>query len=822
MMLLSVPALADQSEFEVREVILFGDMECFKIRTPHATYFYGKRGAGLASLLDADGNDWISYRHGGKAQGEYRGLPKCGQPVKYFHCGYGFGQYATSNIFTSTIEVDKPGHIRIKSVTQQQDAEGAWDFYPTHATFTLLRIPTDRYWFLYEGTPGGRLDTDAQSGHDVAIRPNGLRTPLGEPWKQVVPWVAFDAVESQSSLFLVNHQPSSLVDSYVAWPYKASASEPLHQMTVFGFGRPDWQDPAQHTPPPGPLPAVFSIGFTHETEPSNIVTHLTQLGLIGQRGTQQVIAANERYTNDAQTRRRFEQAALTSPGDALAGKKLFFDQARTKCANCHRVGDQGGSVGPALTQIGGKFDRPHLIESLLEPSRQIVEGYRTTRLLLSSGEVVSGIIKERSEERIRLLDAAGKVIEVESTRVEQENIGDISLMPEGVATGISLQEFTDLIAYLESLRGDKEKMGSGTIGPIRLPEGFQVQTVVTGMTGAVALETLPDGRILICEQTGGLRVIKDGQLLVKPFVELPVHVEWERGLIGVTVDPNFPEQPYVYVCYVAKDPYPHHVVSRLIADGDTARPGSEQILLRGDDQRQLGGKVPAGHQGGALHFGPDRCLYIGIGEQTAGLPAQKLDTFQGKLLRIHADGSIPTDNPFYDSTEGKYRAIWAYGLRNPFTFAFHPRTGDLLINDVGGEFEEINRGQAAANYGWPTIDHGPTQDPQYVGPIHVYPQSSIGGGLFVPEGSPWAKKYHGKYLFADFVQGWIGSIDPQVADAVTTNAAETFATGLRRPVDMRLGADGSLYVLLRNAWVIDDKFEPGTSSLLRISSLLPR
>src|SRR5215470_13324503 len=88
-------------EIHVSEVTLFGDMECFRVETPAATYLYGKRGAGFASILDPDGHDWISYRHGGKALGEYRGLPKCGQPVKFFHCGYGFGQYTNDNNFTS-------------------------------------------------------------------------------------------------------------------------------------------------------------------------------------------------------------------------------------------------------------------------------------------------------------------------------------------------------------------------------------------------------------------------------------------------------------------------------------------------------------------------------------------------------------------------------------------------------------------------------------------------------------------------------------------------------------------------------------------------
>jgi glucose/arabinose dehydrogenase len=279
----------------------------------------------------------------------------------------------------------------------------------------------------------------------------------------------------------------------------------------------------------------------------------------------------------------------------------------------------------------------------------------------------------------------------------------------------------------------------------------------------------------------------------------------------VTVAPGFPEQPDVFVCYVTKEPYPHHRVSRFTVEGDVADPGSEQVLLEGDDQRKLGGNVPAGHQGGALHFGPDGKLYIGIGEQTAETPAQELDTFQGKILRINPDGSIPEDNPFLATTSGKYRAIWAMGCRNPFTFAFQAQSGTMLINDVGGKYEEINRGRAGANYGWPAVDHGPTQDARFASPVYYYPQASIAGGDFAPDDLTWPVRFRGRYFFADFVHGWIKSFDPQ-----RPGRAEDFVTGLRRPVDLRFAPDGSLYVLLRNAWVIDGKFQPGTGSLLRI------
>jgi putative heme-binding domain-containing protein len=471
-------------------------------------------------------------------------------------------------------------------------------------------------------------------------------------------------------------------------------------------------------------------------------------------------------------------------------------------------------VGPDLTQIGGKFDRPHLIESLLEPSRQIVEGFRSSTVITRDGRSLAGIVSRASDASIQLVDAEGRQHRFEPNEIETVAPSLLSLMPEGIADAITQTEFADLIAYLETLRTGEAKFGAGVSGPISVPSGFDVTVIATGLTGATAMETLGDGRILVCEQTGNLRVIKNGKLLDEPFVSLEVDTNWERGLIGVTVAPDFPRDPYVYVCYVAKTPFPHHHISRFRADCDRAVAGSEEILLVGDDQRKLGGNVPAGHQGGGLHFGADGKLYVGIGEQTAEMPAQRLDTFQGKILRINRDGSIPQDNPFFEKATGKYRAIWAIGCRNPFTFSIQPSTGYLFINDVGGKYEEINRGVAGANYGWPLVDHGPVDNPTYIGPVHIYPQASISGGDFAPAALDWGEAFSGRYFFADFVHGWIKTIDP-----ASPSTADSFATGLRRPVDLRFADDGSLYVLLRNAWVIDDKFAGGTGSLLRIRKI---
>lgn len=348
-----------------------------------------------------------------------------------------------------------------------------------------------------------------------------------------------------------------------------------------------------------------------------------------------------------------------------------------------------------------------------------------------------------------------------------------------------------------------------------LPDGFSQQILATNLTGATAMAVAPDGRIFICEQTGTLRLVKNDRLLEQPILTLPVDSSWERGLIGITLDPSFPDAPYIYVCYVSNQPYPHHVVSCWTIDGDTVVANSEKVLLEGDDQTKLGGGVPNGHQGGPIRFGKDGKLYIAIGEQTAGLPSQKLDTFQGKLLRINSDGSIPNDYPLLESTKGKYRAIWATGLRNPYGLAIDSDTGRILFNDVGdARWEEVNEAIAGANYGWPRTE-GPSLDPQFKSPLYAYDRSqgkSITGGVFYrPSVVQFPSSYVGKYFFAEFMDHWIRVLDPDNPKEV-----QTFATGLSGPVDLQVGPDGSLNILNRNAWVRDHNFKPATGSLYRV------
>ena len=176
----------------------------------------------------------------------------------------------------------------------------------------------------------------------------------------------------------------------------------------------------------------------------------------------------------------------------------------------------------------------------------------------------------------------------------------------------------------------------------------------------------------------------------------------ERGLLGVAFDPNYATNRFVYVYYTdhrRRPPQPRQPLHRQ----RRRRPGPGR--QRAGHPRARPALAPRNHNGGAIHFGPDGKLYVAVGDNATGANAQSLANRHGKMLRINADGTIPADNPFFITATGANRAIWALGLRNPFTFTFQPGTGRMHINDVGqNTWEEINVGAAGANYGWPTTE----------------------------------------------------------------------------------------------------------------------
>jgi glucose/arabinose dehydrogenase/PKD repeat protein len=324
--------------------------------------------------------------------------------------------------------------------------------------------------------------------------------------------------------------------------------------------------------------------------------------------------------------------------------------------------------------------------------------------------------------------------------------------------------------------------------------GFQNILYVTGLFIPTAMEFAPDGRLFVAQKTGSLRVIKNGQLLPTPFLTVSVDDFGERGLLGIAFDPNFASNRYVYIFY-SHSVGPKNRVSRFTAsttNPDVAEAGSELVIL--DNIPVVASSCC--HNAGAVHFGLDGKLYVATGDGgERSLNSQDLTNLNGKILRINSDGTIPADNPFVGQA-GARGEIWAYGFRNPFTFAVHPVTGRIFVNDVGAAtWEEINELQRGANYGWPICEGpqgtglGNCSTPEFTYPIHAYDRtvgSAVTGGAFYTA-SRFPAAYRENYFFGDYTRQWIRRMDQTGQVSLFLDRATA--------VDIKIGPDGALYYL---------------------------
>ncbi|MEO7978215.1 PQQ-dependent sugar dehydrogenase [Flavobacterium sp.] len=327
------------------------------------------------------------------------------------------------------------------------------------------------------------------------------------------------------------------------------------------------------------------------------------------------------------------------------------------------------------------------------------------------------------------------------------------------------------------------------------PTNFAGVQLATGLD-PVGMDVVPDGRVFLTEKVGKIRVIKNGALLSTPLITIPTVDNFsERGLMKVVVDENFATNGYIYAFYTHKaNNVVNNRVSRFTVSGDIASPGSELVLINID---AVDGNTGY-HNGGGLAIKNNQ-IYISTGESTVASNAQSFTTLKGKVLRINTDGTIPTDNPYYTSASGVYRAIWALGLRNPFKLSVENGTGKILCNDVGaGTWEEINEIQKGKNYGWPTIEGirtNQTAPANYKDPFYVYNHSNgacsiTAGAFYNPVTAVFPTSYIGKYFFGDYCAGWLKTID-------ANGTVATFATGIDRPLDVAVSKDGVLYFIAR-------------------------
>ncbi len=373
--------------------------------------------------------------------------------------------------------------------------------------------------------------------------------------------------------------------------------------------------------------------------------------------------------------------------------------------------------------------------------------------------------------------------------------------------------------------------------------------VTVSAYSAIGMAWTPDGRALVWQKNGTIRVVKNGALLPDYFLDIRDRVNsgGDRGLMGLALDPNFAGNGYFYVSYVYEDPGTAvkdqfgprtQRVSRFQVDPnnpDKALPGSETVIL---------GKItdpncnPVGqdcmpndkqeHAIQKLTFGPDGKLWVLVGEgsvSNAGAQAnafrvQNLDVLNGKLLRINTDGTGVPDNPFFNGDPNAVRSkVWMLGLRTPFTMSFRPGSNDPFVGNVGWySWEEIDRGKGI-NSGWPCYEGGldgsgnpvVMKTPQYwsafaaqcsaiaatstAPPLWAYPH---GGGAAIVlgpfyTGSTYPSQYNGNLFIADYNSNWIKRLILDDSGKVTD--VKTFATNMQAPVFISQGPDGNLYVV---------------------------
>ena len=366
-----------------------------------------------------------------------------------------------------------------------------------------------------------------------------------------------------------------------------------------------------------------------------------------------------------------------------------------------------------------------------------------------------------------------------------------------------------------------------------------LQPLATGLSAPVDIANAGDGsgRLFIVEQAGKIRIIQNGTLLATPFLDIQpvVNAGGERGLLGLAFHPQYATNGRFFVFYTSKP-------INGLADGDVViaryQRSATDANLAEATSAQLIVSVPhstfPNHNGGALRFGPDGYLYIGVGDGGgSGDPnnnGQNRNTLLAKILRIDINAAtyvIPPTNPFVGTADTRAE-IWAYGVRNPFRFSFDRLTGDFYIGDVGQDLrEEVNRQAAGfaggANYGWrifegfscfnsPTLPPNCTTPPaDYVPPIFDYPHvgsASITGG-YVYRGASTPDIF-GKYIFADFVQSkiFVSPIVPATFTQLTALSQQISTFGESEAGELYLAnySTGTIYSFSSSTDVTPDAF----------------
>ena len=324
---------------------------------------------------------------------------------------------------------------------------------------------------------------------------------------------------------------------------------------------------------------------------------------------------------------------------------------------------------------------------------------------------------------------------------------------------------------------------------------LKVETVATGLSYPWGLAFLPDGRMLVTERPGTLRLVsKDGKVS-EPLAGVPkVYAQGQGGLLDVALDPDFASNGLIYLSYAEPSP---KGAATAVARGKLTDQGLADVKVI---FRQVPEVKNGLHFGSRLAFSPDGKLFITLGERFQFDPAQDLSNTLGKIVRINPDGSVPPDNPFLGQKDAQPE-IWSYGHRNAQGAAIHPETGKLWETEFGPfGGDELNIPKAGSNYGWPVVSWGrhyngkaipePPTHPEFADAIyHWTPVISPSGMTFYTGGAIPA--WRGNLL--------IGGLSSEAIIRLTLDGEKVVAEE-RIPMGMRIrdviqAPDGSVYAL---------------------------
>ncbi len=335
--------------------------------------------------------------------------------------------------------------------------------------------------------------------------------------------------------------------------------------------------------------------------------------------------------------------------------------------------------------------------------------------------------------------------------------------------------------------------------PAPVDGAVRVQTVARGLEHPWALAFLPDGRMLVTERPGRVRIVERDGRLSEPLAGVPkVQARGQGGLLDAVLDPRFADNRLVYLSYA--EPGEGRTAGTTVARGRLGEGRLEDVQVIYQQQPKVGG---ANHFGSRLVFARDGTLFVTQGDRFSHRDgAQDLSVGFGKIVRINPDGSVPRDNPFVGRA-GVRPEIWSYGHRNIQSAALHPRTGQLWTVEHGARGgDELNRPEAGKNYGWPVITYGVDYSGARIGEGTSKPGMEQPLYYWDPVIAPSGMIFYTGDAFSDW-QGsiLIGSLRPGLLVRLTledggVTREERYLGDLGERIrDVRQGPDGLLYLL---------------------------